>query len=68
MQQPAAGVYSALNDLTTTLSKKKGKNSLITSTGCKSKKHTIGVTVSYVAEPEPAGRPRASDTADAKCS
>ncbi len=41
LQQPVPGTFSALNDLTTTLSKKKGSNALITSTGCKSKKHKV---------------------------
>ena len=41
LQQPVPNVYSALNDLSTTLSKKKGSNSLISSVGCKSKKHKV---------------------------
>ena len=68
LQQPVPGVYSALNDLATTISKKKGKNSLITSTGCKSKKHTIGVSISYVPNPTPPAATSASKPADAKCS
>jgi hypothetical protein len=68
LQQPVPGVYSALNDLATTISKKKGKNSLITSTGCKSKKHTIGVSISYVGNPNPPAASSASKPADAKCS
>ena len=68
LQQPVPGTYSALNDLGTTISKKKGKNSLITSTGCKSKKHTIGVSISYVPNPTPPAATSASKPADAKCS
>jgi hypothetical protein len=68
LQQPVPNTYSALNDLATTISKKKGKNSLITSTGCKSKKHTIGVSISYVPNPTPPAATSASKPADAKCS
>lgn len=68
LQQPVPGVFSALNDLGTTISKKKGKNSLISSTGCRSKKHTIGVTVGYVPNPNPPAASSASKSADAKCS
>ena len=68
LQQPVPGTYSALNDLATTISKKKGKNSLISSTGCKSKKHTIGVSISYVPNPTPPAATSASKPADAKCS
>ncbi|WP_028065541.1 hypothetical protein [Solirubrobacter soli] len=68
LQQPAPGVYSALNGLETTISKKKGKNSLISSVGCKSKKHTIGVTVGYANNPNPPAKPSASTNVDAKCS
>lgn len=68
LQQPAPGTYSALLDLTTTLSKSKGKNALIASTGCKSKKHKIGVTVNYVPNPNPPSKSTASGSGDAKCS
>jgi len=68
LQMPAPGTYSALNDLTTSLSKTKGKNSLITSVGCKSKKHKIGVTVGYAPNPTPPAAGSASSSADAKCS
>ena len=51
LQQPLPGVYSALNDLTTTISKKKGTNSLISTVGCKTKKHTVSVTVGYAPNP-----------------
>ena len=68
LQQPAQNVFSALSDLSTTISKKKGKAALVSSVGCKSKKHTIGVTVSYAPNPNPPAKPSASTTADAKCS
>jgi hypothetical protein len=68
LQQPVPGAYSALNDLTTTISKKKGSKALITSTGCKSKKHTIGVKVRYAPNPAPPAASSASNSSDAKCS
>ena len=48
--------------------KKKGKNALISSTGCKSKKHTIGVEVGYVPNPNPPAAASAKDSFDIKCS
>ncbi len=68
LQQPAPGTYSALLDLTTTLSKKKGSKALISSVGCKSKKHSIGVAIGFVPNPNPPAATSASATADAKCS
>jgi hypothetical protein len=68
LQQPVTGTYSALVGLKTTLSMKKGKNFLLSSTGCKSKKDTIGVSVAYAPNPNPPAAPSASTTADAKCS
>jgi hypothetical protein len=68
LQQPAPGTYSALNGLETTMKLIKGKSSLISSTGCKSKKHTIGVTVSFAPNPAPPTTSTATNTADATCS
>jgi hypothetical protein len=68
LQQPAPNTYSALLDLTTELSKKKGKASLISAVGCKSKKHSIGVKVDYAPNPNPPAQSSASGKADAKCS
>jgi hypothetical protein len=68
LQQPAPGTFSALNDLQTTMKLKKGKNSLITSTGCTSKKHKLGVTITFVPNPSPPASTTASTTAEAKCS
>jgi hypothetical protein len=68
LQQPVPNTYSALNDLTTTLSKTKGSNALITSTGCKVKKHKVSVTVGYAPNPNAPAKPSATNTADAKCS
>jgi hypothetical protein len=68
LQQPVPGTYSALQDLSTTLSKKKGKNALISSTGCKSKKHALGVEIGYVPNPNPPAASTAKDTVDVRCS
>jgi hypothetical protein len=68
LQQPVPGTYSALTDLSTTISLKKGKKYLIASTGCKSKKHKIGVQVGYAPNPNPPAAASAKDTAEAKCS
>ncbi len=68
LQMPAPNTYSALLDLSTTLSKKKGSKALISSTGCKSKKHKVGVKVDFVGNPNPPAANSASDTAEAKCS
>jgi hypothetical protein len=68
LQQPAPGVYSALLNLTTELSKKKGSNALISSVGCKSKKHPVGFKIDYAPNPNPPAQSSASGTADAKCS
>ena len=68
LQMPAPNTYSALLDLSTSLSKKKGSKALISSTGCKSKKHKVGVKVDFVGNPNPPAATSASDTAEAKCS
>jgi hypothetical protein len=68
LQQPAPGVYSALGDLTTTIKKSKGKNALVSSVGCKSKKHTLTVTVGYAPNPNAPSKSSATSTGDAKCS
>jgi len=70
VQQPITGspLYSALVDLTSTLSLKSGKNYLLSSTGCSGGKHKIPVTVGYVANPTPPTKPSASTTLEAKCS
>lgn len=67
LQQPAPGTYSALIDLTAELKKQKGSKALLVSTGCKSKKHKIGVKVDFVPNPNPPSASSASGSADAKC-
>jgi len=70
LQQPLPGspLFAALVDLKTSLTLKKGKNYLFSSSGCKSKKHTINVTVGYAPNPNQPPKPSASGSADAKCS
>ena len=68
LQQPVSGVYGNLNDLRTSLFNKKGKNSLISTTGCKKKKHVFGAKISYAPNPNPPSQPSGSGTSTAKCS
>ena len=68
LQQPVPGTFSALNQLGATIKAKKGKNALISSTGCKGKKHTIGVEVAYANNPNPPAAASAKDSFDIKCS
>jgi hypothetical protein len=67
LRQPAPGVFSALVDLEATLSKKKGKNYLLSTTGCKGGKHTTKATLTYGDNPIPPASRTASDTATARC-
>ena len=68
LQQPAKGVYSALLEINSKLGLKKGKHALVSSVGCKSKKHKMGVTISYVPNPNPPAQSSVTKTANAKCS
>lgn len=68
LQQPSPGVYSALQDLETTLKLKKGDNSLLTSIGCKSKKHQLGVVIGYAPNPNPPPVQSSTGSDTAKCS
>ena len=68
LQQPAPGTYSALVSITNTLGLKDGKHALLTSVGCKSKQHKIGVTISYVPNPNPPVKSKVSKTDGAPCS
>lgn len=47
LQQPAPSVFSGLVDLQTTIKAKKGKHYLVSSTGCRSKHHNVGVKFSF---------------------
>jgi hypothetical protein len=66
-QQYPAGNWNGLVKLDNSFGKKKGKNSLVTTVGCKSKKHPFKVDLSFTPNPvDPGGT--ASATGDAKCS
>jgi hypothetical protein len=67
LQQPAPGLYAALTDLRSTLSNKKGKNALISSLGCKKKKHTFGAKLTFAPNPAAPPKPSATGTSTAKC-
>lgn len=47
LQQPGPGVFSSLVDLQTTIKAKRGKNYLVSSTGCTSRKHNFGVKFTF---------------------
>jgi hypothetical protein len=68
LQQPVAGLYGALTDLRSTLSNKKGKHALISTVGCKKKKHVFGAKLTFAPNPAPPPKPTASGTSSAKCS
>jgi hypothetical protein len=68
LQQPAPNTYSALVDLKTTLSKKKGSKALVASTGCRNKKATVNVKINYAPNPNPPATSSASDSDDIPCS
>jgi hypothetical protein len=66
-QQPITGTWAGLQSLTTTLSGKKGKHYVVSSIGCKSKKHKFATTITFVDNGvAPGGKVTA--TAPAKCS
>ncbi len=67
LQQPAPGLYAALTDLKSTLSLKKGKNALISSVGCKNKKHLFGAKLTFAPNPAAPPKPSATGTSTAKC-
>jgi hypothetical protein len=67
LQQPVTGLFSAIVDLKTTLSLRKGKHSLITSSGCSGKSHTIKVTETFVPNPTPPAATTATATGKARC-
>jgi hypothetical protein len=66
LQQPAPGLFSAIVNLHTVISLKKGKHSLVTSTGC-SGGHKITVTETFVPNPTPPAASTATQTGIARC-
>jgi hypothetical protein len=67
LQQPAPGLYAALTDLKSTLSLKKGKHALISSVGCKNKKHKFGAKLTFAPNPAQPPKPSATGTSTATC-
>jgi hypothetical protein len=67
LQQPAPGLFSAIVNLHTVISLKKGKHSLITSTKCSGGGHKITVTETFVNNPTPPAAPSATSTGIAPC-
>jgi hypothetical protein len=69
LQQPAPGVYSALQNIKNSLGLKSGANALLTSIGCpKTREHPIGVKITYVPNPNPPAASSASSVDGAPCS
>lgn len=68
LQQPAPGVYSALLEINSKLGLKNGKKALVSSTGCKSKKQKVGVTISYVPNPNPPAKSAVTKIGSIACS
>ena len=61
-------MFSSLVDLQTTITAKKGKNYLVSSTGCTSKKHNFGVKFNFAPNATfPADRLDSAATTTAKC-
>ena len=67
LQQPAPGLYAALVDLKSTLQLKKGKYALVSSVGCKNKKHKFGAKLTFAPNPNQPPKPSASGTSTATC-
>ena len=67
LQQPAPGLYAALVDLKSTLQLKKGKNALISSVGCKNKKHKFGAKLTFAPNPAQPPQSTATGTSTATC-
>ena len=67
LEQPVQGLFSAIVDLQTTISLKKGKHSLITTTGCKGGGQSVKVTETFVPNPTPPAATTATATGKAAC-
>jgi hypothetical protein len=68
LQQPAPGLYGALNDLTSTLYNKKGSRSLVSTNDCKKRKHNFGSRLTFAPNPAPPPKPSASGSTTVRCS
>jgi hypothetical protein len=67
-QQYPAGQYNGLEQLDVELFKRKGKKSLVTTTGCKNKKHPFKVAITFVPNPAPPKATKVETTSTARCS
>jgi hypothetical protein len=67
LQQPVTGLYAAIVDLKTTISLKKGKHSLITTSGCSGGKQKVSVTETFVPNPTPPAASTATASGSATC-
>jgi len=61
------GVFNGLVSLKTTLTKKKGKKFLVSSTGCTKKAYPFKAVLHFIPNPDPANAGTAETTAKAKC-
>jgi hypothetical protein len=68
LKEPSDNVFSALVDLETTLSRKRGKNALFSTMGCKGGKHRTKATLTYEPNPVPPAQTTATTTASSRCS
>jgi hypothetical protein len=66
-QKVGPTTFNGLVSLKTTLSKKKGKNYLVATTGCKNKKHSYKVVLTFVDNGVTTAT-KYGDTSSAKCS
>ena len=67
-QEFPTGTFNGLVDIQTSITKKRGRNALVTTTGCKQRKHTFGLEITYIANPLPENAGTAETTDDARCS
>lgn len=67
IQQPAPGVYSALKDLSANIFLKKGKKSLLSSTGCSGGNYPFKATLRYSDNPTPPAKRTASSSTTKRC-
>jgi hypothetical protein len=66
-QQPTPGTWAGLQSISTSLSGKIGKHAIVSSVGCKSKKHKFGAKLTFAPNPTPPPKSTASGTSTASC-
>jgi len=67
LQQPVTGLYAAIQDLQTTISLKKGKHSLITTSGCSGGKQKVTVSETFAPNAAPPAATTATASGNASC-